>query len=170
MDTLQQQTTQFDPLIVCAAEIVNAFVSKNAMPASDVSGFLKSIFETLKRLASGHEETQLAETLTPAVSIKKSVTNDFIICLEDGKKFKSLRRHLGTAYKMTPDQYRAKWGLRPDYPMVAPGYSVKRSALAKSAGLGRKAEPKPSSAAEKTSKAKAQPKKKTASAKLKKAA
>ena len=96
---------------------------------------IHSVFDTLAALAT-HEPA--AAELTPAVPIKKSVTDDYIVCLEDGKKLKMLKRHLMTAYGMTPEEYRARWGLKPDYPMVAPNYATKRQELAKKIGLGRK--------------------------------
>ena len=97
---------------------------------------LKSVYETMTTLSG--PEVKEPEELIPAVPIKKSITNDYIICLEDGKKLKMLKRHLATAYDMTPDDYRAKWGLKADYPMVAPSYAAKRQELAKKIGLGRK--------------------------------
>jgi predicted transcriptional regulator len=122
-----------------AVEIVSAFVSNNSVPASDLPALLQSVHAALVGLASG--QTVVAEAAPqkePAVPVKKSVTPDFIICLEDGKKFKSLKRHLNTAYSMTPDEYRAKWGLASDYPMVAPNYAKARSELATKMGLGQK--------------------------------
>ena len=97
---------------------------------------IQTVFDTLSRL--GSDEPEVSVELTPAVPIKRSVTDDYIICLEDGKKLKLLKRHLMTAYGMTPEQYRAKWGLKHDYPMVAPNYALKRQELAKRIGLGRK--------------------------------
>ena len=101
-----------------------------------MAGLIQSVFSKLTELAQG-EETPSVE-LTPAVPIKKSVTDDYIVCLEDGKKLKMLKRHLMTSYGMTPEEYRAKWGLKADYPMVAPNYAAKRQELAKKIGLGRK--------------------------------
>lgn len=125
-----------------AADIVSAYVSNNSVPAADLPLLLNSIHAALTKTAQGIvEEPQAA--LAPAVPVKKSITPDFIICLEDGKKFKSLKRHLRTTYNMTPEQYRAKWDLPRDYPMVAPNYARARSELAKTMGLGqqrRKAE------------------------------
>jgi predicted transcriptional regulator len=122
-------------LLSLSAKIVAAYVSANQMPAQDVPAFFKLIHSTLAQTASG-EPAQTEPALEPAVAIKKSVTADFIVCLEDGKKFKSLRRHLRTRYGMSPDEYRAKWGLPHDYPMVAPNYAKERSNLAKRMGLG----------------------------------
>ncbi len=119
------------------AEIVSAFVSNNSVPPSDLAPLIQSVFTSIQKIAGGVAITPEAEPQEPAVSIRKSVTPDFIICLEDGKKFKSLKRHLRTSYGLSPDQYRAKWNLPRDYPMVAPDYATARSALAKKAGLGR---------------------------------
>ena len=118
------------------SEIVVAYLSKNASSGAEVPGLIKSVFDTLTALA--REEAPAPATLTPAVPIKRSVTDDYIVCLEDGKRLKVLKRHLMTAYGMTPEQYRAKWGLPPDYPTVAPSYARKRQELAKALGLGRK--------------------------------
>ncbi len=129
--------------IELAVDIVSAFVSNNSVPASELPMLISSVHATLGRLTQTVVEEK-PEPLTPAVSIKRSITPDYIVCLEDGKKFKSLKRHLRTRYDMTPDQYRAKWNLPSDYPMVAPNYAAARSELAKNMGLGqqrRKAEP-----------------------------
>ncbi len=120
-----------------AAGIVSAFVSNNSVQTSELPALISNVHAALAKVGAGTAEQPKAE-LVPAVSIKKSVTPDQIICLEDGKKFKSLKRHLRTAYAMTPDEYRAKWGLPPDYPMVAPNYAAARSELAKNMGLGQK--------------------------------
>ncbi len=124
-------------MIELAADIVSAYVSKNSVPLAELSNVINSVHATLNQIASGLTVPSVAPLSEPAVAIKKSVTPDFIICLEDGKQFKSLKRHLRTAYGMTPDQYRDKWGLKPDYPMVAPAYAKRRSALAKASGLGQ---------------------------------
>ena len=121
-------------LLALTSEIVSAHVGNNSSSAA-MSLTLQSVFDTLSAL--GSEEPAPAE-LTPAVPIKRSVTDDYIVCLEDGKKLKMLKRHLMTAYGMTPEAYRAKWGLKPDYPMVAPNYAAKRKELAMKIGLGRK--------------------------------
>ena len=121
--------------IELAADIVSAFVSNNSVPAADLPALIGSVHEALNRVASGSTE-QPQEELRPAVPIRKSVQPDYIVCLEDGKRFKSLKRHLRTTYNMTPDQYRAKWRLPHDYPMVAPNYAAARSNLAKQIGLG----------------------------------
>ena len=129
-----------DALTEQTAAIVSAYVSNNAIAAADLPSVIARVHETLAQIVKGPVEPTPAEKLIPAVPIKKSVTDEFIICLEDGKQFKSLKRHLSSKFDMTPDEYRAKWSLPKDYPMVAPGYSAKRSALAVSLGLGRKAE------------------------------
>jgi predicted transcriptional regulator len=116
--------------------IVSAYVSNNPMPASDVPALIGQIHAALLRVSTGRAELPL-EPAKPAVPVKKSMTADYLICLEDGKRFKSLKRHLRTQYSMTPEQYRDKWGLPPDYPMVAPNYAVARSQLAKKMGLGQ---------------------------------
>ena len=125
-------------LIELATEIVAAYVSNNSVPVADLPGLITSTHAAIAGLVSSAALGQPEEKPVPAVSIRKSITPDFLICLEDGKKFKSLKRHLATKYDLTPDAYRQKWGLPADYPMVAPNYSASRSALAKSAGLGRK--------------------------------
>jgi predicted transcriptional regulator len=119
-----------------AADIVSAYVSNNSVPAADLPSLLHSVYAALTKTAQVQNEEPKAE-LVPAVLVKKSVTPDAIICLEDGKKFKSLKRHLRTTYDMTPEQYRAKWNLPADYPMVAPNYAKARSELAKTMGLGQ---------------------------------
>ncbi len=122
--------------IELTAEIVSAYVSNNTVPASDIPGLINQVHTALSRV-SGKSGDATAEPLKPAVSLKKSVTPEYIVCLEDGKKFKSLKRHLRTQYNMTPEQYREKWGLGADYPMVAPNYAAARSQLAKQMGLGQ---------------------------------
>lgn len=119
------------------AHIVSAYVSNNSVPAAELPALIATIHSAITALGKEPALPTPAEKPAPAVSIKKSITADFLICLEDGKKFKSLKRHLRTAYDMTPDEYRAKWGLPPDYPMVAPAYAEARSNLAKSMGLGQ---------------------------------
>jgi predicted transcriptional regulator len=122
--------------IELTAEIVSAYVSNNTVPAGDIPGLISQVHAALSRV-SGKSADVPAEPLKPAVSLKKSVTPEYIVCLEDGKKFKSLKRHLRTQYNMTPEQYREKWGLSTDYPMVAPNYAAARSQLAKQMGLGQ---------------------------------
>ena len=118
------------------AGIVSAYLSNNPTPAAEIPGLINQIHAALVRVSSGRSEAPL-EPAKPAVSIKKSISPDFLVCLEDGKRFKSLKRHLRTQYNMTPEQYRDKWGLPPDYPMVAPSYAAARSQLAKQMGLGQ---------------------------------
>jgi predicted transcriptional regulator len=132
----EDQAISRGELLALTAEIVSAHVANNSVGQGDVPELIQSIYGKLTELASGEDASSVE--LTPAVPIKKSVTDDYIICLEDGKKLKMLKRHLMTAYGMTPEEYRAKWGLRPDYPMVAPNYALKRQELAKKIGLGRK--------------------------------
>lgn len=131
--------------IELTAEIVSAYVSNNPIPANELPNLIASVHASLKSLG-GAPVDPVEEPKTPAVNPKKSVHHDYIICLEDGKKFKSLKRHLSTHYNLTPDEYRTKWNLPRDYPMVAPSYAAARSELAKKTGLGRKsaaeAEPK----------------------------
>ncbi len=122
--------------IELTADIVAAFVSHNSLPVAELPGLIASVDAALRDLVSRAPTAAEIEKPTPAVSIKKSVTPDYLICLDDGKQFKSLRRHLAVL-GMTPDEYRAKWSLAPDYPMVAPNYAAKRSDLAKSMGLGQ---------------------------------
>lgn len=123
------------------ANIVSAYVSNNSTPASEIPALISQIHAALVRVSVGRVETPL-EPAKPAVSVKKSVTAEYLVCLEDGKRFKSLKRHLRTQYNMTPEQYRDKWGLAPDYPMVAPNYAVARSQLAKKMGLGHQQRPR----------------------------
>jgi len=118
------------------ATIVSAYLSHNSTPASEIPNLITQIHAALLRVSTGRTEAPL-EPARPSVSVKKSMTPDYLICLEDGKRFKSLKRHLRTQYNMTPEQYRDKWSLPPDYPMVAPNYAVARSALAKKMGLGQ---------------------------------
>ncbi|RAZ72895.1 MucR family transcriptional regulator [Mesorhizobium atlanticum] len=135
----EEAENKTDALIELTADVVSAYVSNNPVPLSELAALIGQVHVALKATLGAAPET--AEPLTPAVPIKKSVTPDYIISLEDGKKFKSLKRHLATHYGLTPDEYRAKWGLPADYPMVAPNYAATRSALAKSLGLGRKPAP-----------------------------
>ena len=128
--------------IELTAEIVSAYVSNNPVPASEIPAFIASVHAALAGL-TGTPQSESEPAQKPAVNPKKSVFPDYIVCLEDGKKFKSLKRHLMTHYGMTPDEYRAKWNLPADYPMVAPSYAAARSELAKKMGLGRKAGSKP---------------------------
>ena len=124
--------------LTLTTEIVSSYVGSNSIASSDLPVLIASVFSSLAS-ASQPEAPKPAEALVPAVPIKKSVATDFIICLEDGKKLQTLKRHLAARYNMTPNDYRQRWGLPADYPMVAPDYASKRSELAKSFGLGRKA-------------------------------
>ncbi len=119
------------------AEIVAAYVANNSVPAGNLSDLIATVHEAVAGLGSPAAPVAVAQT--PAVNPKKSVHADYIVCLEDGKRFKSLKRHLMTHYNLTPEEYRSKWGLPHDYPMVAPNYAAQRSDLAKKMGLGRKA-------------------------------
>lgn len=122
--------------IELTAKIVSAYVSNNTVAAAEIPGLISQVHTALARV-SGKSGDAPAEPLKPAVSVKKSITPEYIVCLEDGKKFKSLKRHLRTQYNMTPEQYREKWSLGADYPMVAPNYAAARSQLAKQMGLGQ---------------------------------
>ena len=119
------------------ARIVAAYVSHHQLPVSELPRLIQSVRDSLQRLTAPAEEAPAKEELRPAVAIKKSVTPDYIVCLEDGKKLKMLKRHLMSSYGITPDEYRAKWGLPSDYPMVAPNYAKARSDLALQLGLGK---------------------------------
>ena len=123
-------------LLRMTAQVTAAYVANNPVPAPQLAELIRSIHASLAGLESGPQAAPGGDT--PAVPIKKSITPDYIVCLEDGKKLKMLKRHLRTSYNLTPDQYRQKWGLQPNYPMVAPNYSAQRSAFAKKIGLGRK--------------------------------
>ena len=132
----EQQAADRSQLLSLTTEIVTAQLSSSSFAGSEIPGLIQSVYDTLAALAGGQASTP--QVFTPAVPVKRSVTADYIVCLEDGKKLKMLKRHLMTAYGMTPEEYRAKWGLKPDYPMVAPNYAAKRQELAKKIGLGRK--------------------------------
>ena len=147
----EQNVTRSETLAL-TAEIVAAHVGNNAIAGADVSGLIQSVFDTLRGLAS--DEPSVSVELTPAVPIRRSVTDDHIVCLEDGKKLKMLKRHLMTDHGMTPEEYRARWGLKPDYPIVAPSYSAQRRLLAKQIGLGRKPAPPPPATKPKTRRSK----------------
>ena len=123
-------------LLELTSDIVAAHVSNNPVPLGELQGLIQTVFSTLSALQQPQPEPEVE--LIPAVPIKRSITDDHIVCLEDGKQLKMLKRHLKTAYDMTPEDYRAKWGLPHDYPMVAPSYAKKRQQLAKKIGLGRK--------------------------------
>jgi predicted transcriptional regulator len=123
-------------LFKLTASIVSAYVSHNSVPSAELPALIGQVHAALTRVSSGHGEA-LGNALRPAIPVKQSIAPDYIICLEDGKKFKSLKRHLRTHYNLTPEQYREKWGLGTDYPMVAPNYAAARSRLAKQMGLGQ---------------------------------
>ncbi len=132
-------------LLSLTTEIVASFAGNNAVAIVDLPALITSVFSTL-RDAGADKVEQTVEAPVPAVPVKRSIHNEFIVCLEDGKKLKMLKRHLSSRYNMTPDDYRKRWGLPKDYPMVAPAYAAQRSALAKEIGLGRKAAPAPRAA------------------------
>jgi predicted transcriptional regulator len=132
--------SQDTDLIELSSEIVAAYVGHNALSPTDLPKLIAEVYAALKALGSTPQPSE-AEAPRPAVPVRRSVTPDYLVCLEDGKKFKSLKRHLMTHHSLTPQQYRERWGLPSDYPMVAPNYSATRSSLAKSSGLGRKAPP-----------------------------
>jgi predicted transcriptional regulator len=125
-----------EELLRMTADVVAAYVGNNTLPTAQLGEVINAVYSSLKSLEGQVAQIQ-PEPLKPAVPIRKSVTPEFIICLEDGKKLKMLKRHLRSTYNMTPDEYRTKWGLAPDYPMVAPNYAERRSEFAKKIGLGR---------------------------------
>ena len=142
MDDMEHDQASPHELATLTAEIVGAYVGHHRLASNDLPDLIATIGKELAGLGQASAETEPEEEkLVPAVSIKRSVTPDHIICLEDGKKMTMLKRHLKTRYDMTPDEYRKRWGLKDDYPMVAPAYAEKRSALAKKIGLGRKPAP-----------------------------
>ncbi len=130
-------------LIDMTAEIVSAYVGNNEITAAELPGLIQQVYISLADVSQGVIVSE-NEPLKPAIAVKRSVSNDYIVCLEDGKKFKSLKRHLRAHYDMSPDEYRTKWGLPKDYPMVAPNYAQARSNLAKQMGLGQKSRRKKS--------------------------
>jgi predicted transcriptional regulator len=123
-------------IIEMTADIVSAYVGNNSVTSADLPALIQSVHRALAGVAAGSEVAEAAPK-EPAVPVKRSITPEFLICLEDGRKFKSLKRHLRTKYNMSPEEYRAKWGLAKDYPMVAPNYAKARSDLAKQMGLGQ---------------------------------
>ena len=138
MDMNESPAKSADMLIELTADVVAGYVSNNPVPVSELPNLIADIHAALGRVGSAVEQTPV-DKQKPAVNPKRSVHDDYIVCLEDGKKFKSLKRHLMTHYNLTPDQYREKWNLDTSYPMVAPNYAAARSQLAKKMGLGRKA-------------------------------
>jgi len=137
MDEEKEQTVASNDLLRMSVEIVSAYVSNNSIAATQVPDVINTVYGALNSI-NGQAVFKSSESQTPAVSVRRSVNSDYIVCLEDGKKLKMLKRHLRAAYGMSPDEYRAKWGLPSDYPMVAPNYALQRSAFAKKIGLGRK--------------------------------
>ena len=131
------QTVASNDLLRMSVEIVSAYVSNNSIAATQVPDVINTVYGALNSI-NGQTVFESPESQKPAVSVRRSVNPDYIVCLEDGKKLKMLKRHLRAAYGMSPDEYRAKWGLPSDYPMVAPNYALQRSAFAKKIGLGRK--------------------------------
>ncbi len=142
---MDNSDTQSNPdegaLVELTADVVSAYVSNNPVSASDLPNIIADVHNALGA-AKSTGSNAAADKPKPAVSPKKSIQRDYIICLEDGKKFKSLKRHLRTHYDLSPEEYREKWGLAPDYPMVAPAYAEARSRLAREMGLGRKKGPR----------------------------
>lgn len=136
MDNSPEDTPKNDDLLRMATDVVSAYVGNNMVSAAELPDVIQSVAASLRQAQDGGASPK--EQLKPVVPIKKSVTPDYVICLEDGRKLKMLKRHLRTTYGMTPDEYRAKWGLDPDYPMVAPNYAKRRSEFAKKIGLGQK--------------------------------
>ena len=136
MDTQSTEQVTAEDILRMTADVVSAYLSNNLLPASQISEVIHTFHTSLTALGGATVES-MAEPPKPAVPVKKSVTPDYIVCLEDGKKLKMLKRHLRSTYNMTPDEYRAKWGLPVDYPMVAPNYAQQRSEFAKKIGLGR---------------------------------
>jgi predicted transcriptional regulator len=134
---MMEEKFENNELVEFTTQIVSAYVANNAVVAGDLPSLISDVHAALTR-ASSHLIQAPKEELKPAVAVKKSLTPDYIICLEDGKKFKSLKRHLRTHYNMSPEEYREKWGLEPNYPMVAPKYAEARSNLAKKMGLGQR--------------------------------
>ena len=132
-----EKAAESGEMLRMAANIVAAYVAHNSLPVSQITEVINTVYNSLRSI-SGGTAVASAETLKPAVPVRRSVTPEYLVCLEDGKKLKMLKRHLRASYGLTPDEYRAKWGLPPDYPMVAPNYANQRSEFAKKIGLGRK--------------------------------
>lgn len=127
-------------LLQMTTDIVSSYCANNEVSTGDMATLIADVHKALQGIANGAQDSDKAERREPAIPVKKSVTPDYIICLEDGKKLKMLKRYLRTTYNMSPEEYRAKWNLPPDYPMVAPNYSERRSDFAKKIGLGRKSD------------------------------
>ncbi len=137
MNEERAQKVPRQELLRMATEIASAYVAQNTVTASQIPNIITTVFDTLSGISEGNADGS-ANAGKPAVAIRRSVTPDFIVCLEDGRKMKMLKRHLRTAYNLSPDEYRSRWGLPADYPMVAPNYAKRRSEFAKKIGLGRK--------------------------------
>ena len=135
-DSNEAQLTK-EEMLRMTTEVVSAYVGNNMLPAAQIPDVIKTVYGSLRELGSAGGGAA-KEALKPAVPVRRSIMPDYIVCLEDGKKLKMLKRHLRTTYNLTPDEYRSKWGLAPDYPMVAPNYAKQRSEFAKRIGLGRK--------------------------------
>jgi predicted transcriptional regulator len=137
MDKIEQLQKE-NTILEMASRVAAAYVTNNTVAAEQVPEMIRNIYETFKNIEQGNDLELISKNLRPAVPVNKSVTPDYIICLEDGKRLKMMKRHLRTSFNMTPDQYREKWGLPSNYPMTAPNYAVRRSQYAKDAGLGQK--------------------------------
>lgn len=135
MDNVEQDNVDRSELLALTSDIVSSHVANNSVAMADLPSLIEQVFGTLSKLGTLDSE-EPAEKPKPAIAIRRSVTPDYIVCLEDGKKLKMLKRHLRTAYDMTPEEYRERWGLPADYPMVAPNYAAQRRTLAKKIGLG----------------------------------
>jgi predicted transcriptional regulator len=133
-----EKGTESSDLLGMAASIVAAYVANNPLPVNQISEVINTVFNSLRGISGGAVAGPATEALKPAVPIRKSITPEYLVCLEDGKKLKMLKRHLRAAYNLNPDEYRSRWGLPADYPMVAPNYAAQRSDFAKKIGLGRK--------------------------------
>ncbi len=133
-EEIEREVASSGAIMEFASDIVSAYVSNNSVQSGELPDLIRDVHSTLSTLGNGHDQ---GGTKKPAVSVKNSITDEFLICLEDGKKFKSLKRHLRSKYGLSPEEYREKWGLPYDYPMVAPSYARRRSALAKEMGLGK---------------------------------
>ena len=131
-------STEEGAILQLTSQIVSAYVERNNLPISELPGLINLVRQSLLSLSQPQAPAEAQADLKPAVPVKKSVTPDYIVCLEDGKKLKMLKRHLSSSYNLTPDEYRRKWGLPDDYPMVAPNYAKSRSDLALKLGLGRR--------------------------------
>ncbi len=136
MSEVQQTDPNKTDILRMATDIVAAYVARHSVDKTELPGLINQVVDSLNSVGNGQVQAEVPRK--PAVSVKKSITPDYLVCLEDGKQLKMLKRHLRTAYNLTPEEYRARWNLPPDYPMVAPNYAKKRSEFAKKIGLGRK--------------------------------